>query len=340
MTELRVPFSDLQQPLDDRSREIFRLIVESYLDQGEPVGSRMLSKLLTTSLSPASVRNVMSDLEALGLIYSPHVSAGRMPTELGLRFFVDAFLETGDLGTSERAEIEEKVRLAGDGRPFDTVLTEASHLLSGLSRGAGIVLTGTADLRLKHIEFIRLEPTKALAVLVGDNDAVENRIFDLPAGTTASQLVEASNFLNAHVVGRTLREAQSRIAALKSETETALDLLSRQLVDQGLAVWRVGRSALAAHRARPGQSSGEPGGGRRCRAAAPSLRRSGDQERAHRASGPCREGQWRAHLHRLGKQALLPLRFVPGRRPLYGRRQRWRARADHRRGRRHRADAP
>ncbi|SMC98485.1 heat-inducible transcription repressor HrcA [Fulvimarina manganoxydans] len=237
MTELRVPFSDLQQPLDDRSREIFRLIVESYLDQGEPVGSRMLSRLLTTSLSPASVRNVMSDLEALGLIYSPHVSAGRMPTELGLRFFVDAFLETGDLGTSERAEIEEKVRLAGDGRPFDTVLTEASHLLSGLSRGAGIVLTGTADLRLKHIEFIRLEPTKALAVLVGDNDAVENRIFDLPAGTTASQLVEASNFLNAHVVGRTLREAQSRIAALKSETETALDLLSRQLVDQGLAVW-------------------------------------------------------------------------------------------------------
>ncbi|MCQ0990442.1 heat-inducible transcriptional repressor HrcA [Jiella marina] len=224
-------------PLDERARDIFRLIVESYLDQGEPVGSRMLSKLLTNSLSPASVRNVMSDLEALGLIYAPHVSAGRLPTELGLRFFVDAFLETGDLASSEREAIEEKVRLVGDGRPLDNLLTEASNLLSGLSRGAGIVVTTKSDLRLKHIEFIRLEPTKALAVLVGENGEVENRIFDLPPGVTASQLVEAGNFLNAHVVGRTLGEARGRIAALKDETATALDLLSQALVDQGLAIW-------------------------------------------------------------------------------------------------------
>ncbi|MDX1731041.1 MAG: heat-inducible transcriptional repressor HrcA, partial [Aurantimonas coralicida] len=118
MTEFRLPVSDLASgalPLDERSREIFRLIVESYLDIGEPVGSRMLSRLLTNALSPASIRNVMSDLEALGLIYAPHVSAGRMPTELGLRFFVDAFLEVGDLGSSEREEIEEKVRVSGDG---------------------------------------------------------------------------------------------------------------------------------------------------------------------------------------------------------------------------------
>ncbi|MDY8111065.1 heat-inducible transcriptional repressor HrcA [Fulvimarina sp. 2208YS6-2-32] len=239
MTELKHPHGDLPHPhpLDARSREIFRLIVESYLDQGEPVGSRMLSKLLTTSLSPASVRNVMSDLESLGLIYSPHISAGRMPTELGLRFFVDAFLEVGDLGHSEREEIEEKVRLAGDGRPFDALLTEASQLLSGLSRGAGIVLTATSDLRLKHVEFIRLEPTRALAVLVGEKGEVENRLFDLPAGVTPSQLVEAANFLNAHVAGRTLAEARLRIGQLKTDTTAALDVLSQQLVEQGLAVW-------------------------------------------------------------------------------------------------------
>lgn len=224
-------------PLDERAREIFRLIVESYLDQGEPVGSRMLSKLLTSSLSPASVRNVMSDLEALGLIYAPHVSAGRLPTEIGLRFFVDAFLEVGDLAASERDEIEEKVRLVGDGRGVENLLTEASNLLSGLSRGAGIVVTTKSDLRLKHIEFIRLEPTRGLAVLVGENGEVENRIFDLPAGVTASQLVEAANFLNAHVVGRTLGEARERIAKLQKETATALDLLSQTLVDQGLAIW-------------------------------------------------------------------------------------------------------
>jgi len=240
MTEFRLPVSDLASgalPLDERSREIFRLIVESYLDIGEPVGSRMLSRLLTNALSPASIRNVMSDLEALGLIYAPHVSAGRMPTELGLRFFVDAFLEVGDLGSSERAEIEEKVRVSGDGRPFESLLTEASQLLSGLSRGAGIVLTSKADLRLKHIEFIRLEPTRALAVLVGANGEVENRILDLPAGVTASQLVEAGNFLNAHIVGRTLGEASEEIARLKDDTSSALDLLSRQLVEKGLAVW-------------------------------------------------------------------------------------------------------
>ena len=240
MTEFRLPVSDLASgalPLDERSREIFRLIVESYLDIGEPVGSRMLSRLLTNALSPASIRNVMSDLEALGLIYAPHVSAGRMPTELGLRFFVDAFMEVGDLGSSEREEIEEKVRVSGDGRPFESLLTEASQLLSGLSRGAGIVLTSKADLRLKHIEFIRLEPTRALAVLVGANGEVENRILDLPAGVTASQLVEAGNFLNAHIVGRTLGEASEEIARLKDDTSSALDLLSRQLVEKGLAVW-------------------------------------------------------------------------------------------------------
>ena len=224
-------------PLDERSREIFRVIVDTYLEIGEPVGSRNLSRLLTTALSPASIRNVMSDLEQLGLIYAPHVSAGRLPTELGLRFFVDAFLETGDMAMGEREEIEERARSLGDQRGVETLLTEASQLLSGLSRGAGLVVTSKADIRLKHIEFIRLEPTRALAVLVGENGEVENRVVELPAGVTASQLVEAGNFLNARVVGRTLSEAKASIAALKEETAHALDALSRDLVDAGFAVW-------------------------------------------------------------------------------------------------------
>ena len=223
--------------LDERSREVFRLIVDTYLDSGEPVGSRNLSRLLTSALSPASIRNVMADLEALGLIYAPHVSAGRLPTEIGLRFFVDAFLEVGDIAERERAEIEEKVRDLGDRRPVETLLTEASQLLSGLSRGAGIVLAAKSDIRLKHIEFVRLDPERALVVLVGENGEVENRVLELAPGTTASQLVEASNFLNAHVVGRTLREARERVEALKEDTARALDALSRTMVDAGLAVW-------------------------------------------------------------------------------------------------------
>ncbi|MBB3951729.1 heat-inducible transcriptional repressor HrcA [Aureimonas jatrophae] len=223
--------------LDERSRDIFRLIVDTYLDSGEPVGSRNLSKLLASQLSPASIRNVMSDLEALGLIYAPHVSAGRLPTELGLRFFVDAFLEVGDVPERERAEIEEKIRDMGERRPVNALLTEASQLLSGLSRGAGIVIAAKSDPRLKHIEFVRLDARRALVVLVDESGEVENRVLELPAGIAASQLVEAANFLNAHVVGRTLAEARSRVDALREETARALDALSRQLVDQGLAVW-------------------------------------------------------------------------------------------------------
>lgn len=229
--------ADPVMALDERSRDIFRLIVDTYLDSGEPVGSRNLSKLLEKTLSPASIRNVMADLEQLGLIYAPHVSAGRLPTELGLRFFVDAFLEVGDIAERERAEIEDKVQALGDRRPVDTLLTEASQLLSGLSQGAGLVVASKSDLRLKHIEFVRLDPARALVVLVGENGDVENRVLELPAGITASQLVEASNFLNAHVVGRTLGEARGRIEELRRETADALDRLSRQLVDSGLAMW-------------------------------------------------------------------------------------------------------
>ncbi|TBW35786.1 heat-inducible transcriptional repressor HrcA [Siculibacillus lacustris] len=221
--------------IDERSREIFRQIVETYLDTGEPVGSRNLSKLLPMALSPASIRNVMADLEQAGLIYAPHTSAGRLPTEVGLRFFVDALLEIGDLGDDERRRIEAEVRASA--RSPEQVLTEASQMLSGLSRGAGVVLSHSADLRLKHIEFVRLEPTKGLVVLVGEDGTVENRVIDLPLGLPPSALIEATNFLNAHIRGRTLAEARAELERLQGERQAELDRLTARVVEAGLATW-------------------------------------------------------------------------------------------------------
>ncbi len=240
------PFDTGPGNLDQRSREIFRLIVESYLKEGEPIGSRSLSRLVPQSLSPATIRNVMSDLEHLGLIHAPHVSAGRLPTQQGLRFFVDAFLEIGDVSDEERRVIEAQMRASGRDQTVEHLLTEASQMLSGMSRGAGLVVTAKAESPLKHIEFIRLEPDRALAVLVSQSGEVENRVVELPPGVTASQLAEASNFLNAHVRGRTLAEAKAEIARLKEETRTALDQLSQELVERGLAVWAGAESGLPA----------------------------------------------------------------------------------------------
>ncbi|MCR5857686.1 MULTISPECIES: heat-inducible transcriptional repressor HrcA [Mesorhizobium] len=239
-------FDQNLQSLDVRSRDIFRAIVDSYLRDGEPLGSRNLSRMLPASLSPATVRNVMSDLEQLGLIYAPHISAGRLPTQKGLRFFVDAFMELGDLSEEERRTIDAQVKASGSGSTLEQMLTEASQMLSGMSRGAGLVVAAKNEVPLKHLEFIQLEPTRALAVLVSQNGDVENRIVELPPGVTTSQLMEASNFLNAHIVGRTLAEARAEVARLKAQTKTALDALSQDLVDKGLAVWSGGDGGLPA----------------------------------------------------------------------------------------------
>src|SRR3984893_11635128 len=199
--------------LNERSRDIFRQIVESYLATGEPVGSRNISRLITTPLSPASVRNVMSDLEQLGLVYAPHISAGRLPTELGLRFFVDALMEIGDLGEADRREMEAKVAAAG--KSMDAVLNEASGMLSGLTRAAGVVLAAKSNVRLKHIEFVRLEPERALVILVSEAGQAENRIIAVPAGLPAAALT-----------------------ADKAE----LDHLTQKIVSAGLASWSGGET--------------------------------------------------------------------------------------------------
>ena len=224
--------------LNERSREIFRQIVESYLATGEPVGSRNISRLITTPLSPASVRNVMSDLEHLGLVYAPHTSAGRLPTELGLRFFVDALMEIGDLSEDDRQAMEGK--LAATGKSMDEMLNEASGMLSGLTHAAGVVLSAKSNVRLKHIEFVRLEPERALAVLVAEDGQVENRIIAVPTGLPTSALTEASNFINAHVRGRTLAEAKSELEKATEAGKAALDELAQKVVAAGLASWSGG----------------------------------------------------------------------------------------------------
>jgi heat-inducible transcriptional repressor len=176
------------QKLNERSRTIFREIVESYLSTGEPVGSRNLARQLPMTLSPASIRNVMSDLEALGLIYAPHTSAGRLPTQSGLRLFVDGLLEVGDLSEDERRAIEAQIGVQRE-QALEHVLSEAGEMISGLSHCAGVVLADKQVARLKHIEFVQLEPGKALVVLVGEDQDVENRVITLPAGLPPSSLV-------------------------------------------------------------------------------------------------------------------------------------------------------
>jgi len=228
--------------LNERSREIFRQIVESYLTTGEPVGSRNLSRILPMTLSPASVRNVMSDLEQLGLVYAPHTSAGRLPTELGLRFFVDALMQIGDLTEQDRKAIEAQVAASGHGKSLEAVLTEASGLLSGLSRAAGVVLTAKSNPRLKHVEFVQLEPERALVVLVGEDGQVENRVLNIPAGLPASALIEAGNYVNARVRGRTLEEVKVEIVRTMKEGQAELDQLTQKIVAAGLASWSGGES--------------------------------------------------------------------------------------------------
>ncbi|HEY2755958.1 MAG TPA: heat-inducible transcriptional repressor HrcA [Pseudolabrys sp.] len=226
--------------LNERSREIFRQIVETYLATGEPVGSRNLSRILPITLSPASVRNVMSDLEQLGLIFAPHTSAGRLPTELGLRFFVDALMQVGDLSENDRRSIEAQVAGTGSSKSLETVLTEASQMLSGLTRSAGVVLTAKSNVRLKHIEFVRLEPERALAVLVAEDGQVENRVLNVPAGLPPSALVEAGNFLNARIRGKTLADLRDEIEKAVTEGQAELDQLTQKIISTGLATWSGG----------------------------------------------------------------------------------------------------
>jgi heat-inducible transcriptional repressor len=220
--------------LDERARDIFRRIVESYLESGEPVGSRTLSKA-GIQLSPASIRNTMQDLTQLGLLGAPHVSAGRLPTHAGLRLFVDGLLEVGDIGEEDRRSIE--ARLHAHGRNYEDALNEASSILSGLAGAASVVVTPIRDAGVKHVEFVSLGVERTLAIMVFEDGTVENRLIRLPAGVTPSALQEASNFLNARLRGRTLVEAAADLKAQLDNARRQLDATAARLVEDGLAAW-------------------------------------------------------------------------------------------------------
>lgn len=220
--------------LNERARDVFRLVVESYLLTGQPVGSRTISRLPTLSLSPASIRNVMQDLEELGLLAAPHTSAGRMPTETGLRLFVDGMMQAAEPSVEERRAIEAGL---AEGGPIEEALSAATAALSGLSACAGIVMVPKREPMLRQFGFVPLNDRQALAVLVGQDGSVENRVVDLPDGVTPSMLHEAANFMSARFGGLTLREANE---ALRRELEAergALDGAARDLVARGIAIW-------------------------------------------------------------------------------------------------------
>ena len=221
--------------LNDRSRAIFGRLVETYLTSGMPVGSRTLSKSLDLGLSAASVRNVMQDLELLGLLASPHASAGRVPTQQGLRLFVDGVLEIGDVSADERTRIE-RTLLESDS-DISAALDQAGTLLSGLSACASLVLAPTTESPVRHIEFITVGEGQGLAVLVFEDGHVENRLFDAPPGLTQSAMRQAANFLNAHLRGQTLPDARLRIAGEIAERRAELDTLAASLVERGIALW-------------------------------------------------------------------------------------------------------
>lgn len=225
--------------LDSRARDIFRRVVETYLDTGEPVGSRTVSKG-GVHLSPASIRNTMQDLTHMGLLDAPHISAGRIPTHAGLRLFVDGFLEVGDLSEAERAAIDGK--LFSRGRSFEAVMDQASALLSGLAGGAGVVMTPVRDAGVKHVEFVAMGD-QALAIMVFDDGSVENRLMPLAPGITPSALTEASNFLGSHLRGRTLAETKAEMVADLAKARASLNETAARLVEDGLAAWGGGEAA-------------------------------------------------------------------------------------------------
>jgi heat-inducible transcriptional repressor len=224
--------------LSERSRQVLRHIVDAYVETGEPVGSRLISRRLGLALSPATIRNVMADLEEVGLLYAPHTSAGRLPTEKGLRLFVHGLLQVGDLTQDEQRSIEG--RCAATGRSVPEVLEQATQMLSGLSRCAGLVVAPKAERTLKHIEFLHLGPGRALVVMVTEDGQVENRIIDVPIGLPSSSLMEASNYLASRLVNRTIADTRAEVLRELTEHRAELDALTSRVVEAGLATWTDG----------------------------------------------------------------------------------------------------
>tara|TARA_B100001248_G_C27399512_1_gene468892 strand:+ start:3617 stop:4687 length:1071 start_codon:yes stop_codon:yes gene_type:complete len=226
---------EILDEMNNRSREVFRRVVEGYLSDGEPVGSRTLSRDFSEDISAATIRNVMQDLEFLGLLGSPHTSAGRIPTQLGLRMFVDGILEVSEVDKNDRKKIDQIV--SDETNQVENILDDISTTLSGVTQGASLVLTPKREAPIKHVEFLPLSANQALVVLVFADGHVENRLFKPPPGQTPSSMKEAANFLNAIMEGNTLSEAKKLIKNEIDYRRQELDTLARDLVQSGLALW-------------------------------------------------------------------------------------------------------
>ncbi len=226
---------EILEEMNNRSREVFRRVVEGYLTDGEPVGSRTLSREFSEDISAATIRNVMQDLEFLGLLGSPHTSAGRIPTQLGLRMFVDGILEVSEVDKNDRKKIDKIV--SDETNQVEDILDDISTALSGVTQGASLVLTPKREAPIKHVEFLPLSTSQALVVLVFADGHVENRLFKPPPGQTPSSMKEAANFLNALMEGNTLSEAKKLIKNEIDFRRQELDTLARDLVKSGLALW-------------------------------------------------------------------------------------------------------
>jgi len=225
----------LLNEMNERSREVFRRVVESYLENGDPVGSRTLSRTMSEKISAATIRNVMQDLEFMGLLGSPHISAGRIPTQIGLRMFVDGLLEVGGLNSHDRQAID--ATMGNNSNDVGGMLDRIGSALSGVTNGASLVLAPKHEAPIKHIEFVSLGPDRALVVLVFSDGHVENRIFTPPAGQTPSSMREAANFLNSLIEGKTLSDLNQAIKREIEKRRQEIDILARDLVDSGIAVW-------------------------------------------------------------------------------------------------------
>ncbi|MFN3701467.1 MAG: heat-inducible transcriptional repressor HrcA [Alphaproteobacteria bacterium] len=220
--------------LNERSRDIFRYIVSSYLDTGSPIGSRTISKALDLSLSPASIRNTMADLEDLGLLSAPHTSAGRMPTERGLRLYIDGLMEMGTLSSDERKRIESECSVKG--LSITEIISNATATLSNLSACASLVVAPKVEKPVRQIQFVLLEPGKALIILVMQNGMVENRITDIPLDVNESALQQAANYINSQIQGRTLDEIRKTLDTDIKRSKTQLDKITADLVQKGIAL--------------------------------------------------------------------------------------------------------
>lgn len=220
--------------LNMRSEAVLRYVIDAYMASGEPVGSRTIAQNIGLSLSAATIRNVMADLENAGLLCAPHVSAGRLPTARGLRLYVDGLMEIGDITHEERAEIDLRCKHAG--HSMDSLLDEATTLLSGLSSAAGLVVAPKTDKPLRQIQFVRIDPRRILAILVMGDGLVENRMIEVTPDLPDSALTAAANYLNDRLAGRTLHEAQTVILREIEDNRARIDALTADLVRRGIAL--------------------------------------------------------------------------------------------------------